>query len=143
MSSELNVATLVVSCLLPFQPLIAQELSQRRGEEARLWIATSDRILGIGLGSEDVHFEAASPEGVRSLAVDRQGRSLWILRDQNLERIDLRELKRAEVVAAIAAQTPGSCSFSCLPNQGFASPAKVASRSSPCRATWSRAVRLS
>ena len=76
MSRILKVALLAVGGLLPFQPIAAQPFSQAPEEEARLWVATSERLLGLGLNSGAVHFELARSEGVRAMAVDRRGASL-------------------------------------------------------------------
>lgn len=107
MSRILKVALVAVAGLLPFHPVSAQSPAKSHGEEARLWIATNERLLGLRLDSGLVSHEVPIAEAVRSLAVDSSARSLWVLRDQRLDRLDLLDPDQLESVASIPVQASG------------------------------------
>lgn len=111
MLRNLKGALPAVGCLLAHQPAVAQHLPAAQGEEARLWIATSDRISGVGLSTGTLLFEEANPASVISMAVDPQGGALWILRQESFSKLDLLALGRTDLVASVSILTPNAPLF--------------------------------
>ncbi|MEO7793616.1 MAG: hypothetical protein ABIV06_02495, partial [Thermoanaerobaculia bacterium] len=108
------VSAFLSTCLMAS----GSEPVEHSADEARLWIATSHHIVGVGLSSGASVFEEASREPVRSMAVDKAGSSLWILRDEGLERLDLRAVAASESVSAFAPSAAGSGLFLDLDSAG-------------------------